>query len=103
MHLRVSIPTSAGPKDAKPGHPGPGQGLFTCPKVGRGMPGRASAGESLQLCAQDADNAGPGEGWAAWGQGGTTVAPRLPSLAEPLLALLLRTLPGEAPLACLRA
>lgn len=55
------MPTSAGPKD-KPGHPGPGQGLFTFPKVRCCLPGRGSAGESMQLCAQDTDNVCPGEG-----------------------------------------
>lgn len=75
-HACLGIPTSAGPKDAQRGHPGPGQDLFTCPKVGRGLPGRASAGESPQLCAQDADNVCPGEGWAApgWDKSGPQAA-----------------------------
>ena len=55
------MPKSADPTD-KPGHPGPGQGLFTCPKIRCHLLGRTSAGKSLRLCAQDTDNMCPGEG-----------------------------------------
>lgn len=47
-----------------------GQAMFTCPKVRCRLPERASAGESLQLCLQHADNVRPAEGRAAPGAGG---------------------------------
>lgn len=55
------------PKD-KPSHPGPGHVYM--PEGQTGLPGTASASESLQLCLQHADNVCPGEGLAVPGEGG---------------------------------
>lgn len=90
-HACLVMPKSTGPKD-KPCHPGPGQVLFTCPKVRCRLPGRASAGESVQLCAQDSDKVCPREGRAAPGEGGVR---RTPSLsARESLCLLPAVGPG---------
>lgn len=96
-HVCLDIPTSAGPKDDECGPLWARPRLVLQSKGQNRLPGRASAGESLQLCAQEADNVGPGEGWAAPGEGGMRATPRLPSLVEPLPALLLWALPGECP------
>lgn len=65
-----------------------GQAMFTCPKVRHHLPGRASTGESLQLCAQHTDNVCFGERRVAPGEGGVRTTPRMSSLVEPLTALL---------------
>lgn len=84
-HACLVMPKSTGPKD-KPCHPGPGQVLFTCPKVRCRLPGRASAGESVQLCAQDSDKVCPREGRAAPGGGWSQKDAQLVGKGEPLPA-----------------